>query len=88
VRRGGEVEGFGGCGRGWGRNGKKWRTKKRLDRDAWRGVKVEKGADRLARFDSMGETTALLPLCDETLALNSIVTIKHQYVHSWILSYL
>jgi hypothetical protein len=43
VRRGGEVEGFGGCGRGWGRNGKKWRAKKRLDRDAWRGVKVEKG---------------------------------------------
>ena len=61
MRRGGEVEGFGGCGRGWGENEEKWRTKKWLDRDAWRGVKVEKGAERLARFDSMGETTALLP---------------------------
>jgi len=46
------------------------------------GVKVEKGAERLARFDSMGETTALLPLYDEKLALNSTVIIKHQYVHS------
>jgi hypothetical protein len=45
------------------------------------GVKVEKGAERLARFDSMGETTALLP-CDDTLALNSTVIIKHQNVHS------
>jgi hypothetical protein len=44
-----------------GENEEKWRTKKRLDRDAWRGVKVEKGAERLARFDSTGETTALLP---------------------------
>jgi len=35
--------------------------KKRLDRDAWQGVKVEKGAERSARFDSMGETTPLLP---------------------------